>query len=165
MKNNILVMSAFIFSMVACSKDDSSSEEETGLNAIIGTWAATELQFDGDASDELEFGKQILDDLTENDCTILTFTFNEDLSLVFENSANYLSIGATNTGLTIPCPTELDITNSVYTYDGETITTFNDDQEVITVGAIVEGDILTVDAADLDIPNFNDGGTLIFERQ
>ena len=163
MKRNILALflaSGLIFS---CSKDDNKTETEQ--NAIVGEWQATELQInDQTASDDAKFGKQILDFLTAKDCFILTFNFKEDLTVTAENSANFLSINATATGLDVPCPTEFDTETSTYTYDGSVLTTIDDNGQTVKLDVTINGDIMTVDATDLDIDNFNDEGQLIFKK-
>lgn len=164
MIRNIVLICTISMLILSCSKDNDGVE--TGLNVIVGTWAVTELQIDDStASDDAKFGKQILDFLTDNSCVILTLTFNEDMTLAADNSANFLNISATATGLTIPCPTEKETTNSTYTYDGVTLTTVDGDGMTVNINVTVNGDVMTADAADLNIPNFNGGGNLIFMRQ
>ena len=166
MKRSILLLflaSGLIFS---CSKDKNSEETQTGQNAIVGEWQATELQIDdATASDDAKFGKQILDFLTERDCFILTFNFNADLTVTAENSADYLTINATPTGLDVPCPTEFDADMGTYSYDGAVLTTIDENGQTILVDVTINGDIMTVDAADLNIANFNDEGQLIFHKR
>jgi len=166
MKRNIILFFSISMLIFSCSNDNNNDVVETGANAIIGTWAATELQIDDStASDDAKFGKQILDFLTDNDCVILTFTFNEDLTFVADNSANFLNIDATVIGLTIPCPTQKETTNGTYTYDGITLITVDGDGNTVNIKVTINGDVMTADATDLDIPNFNGGGNLIFMRQ
>jgi hypothetical protein len=157
------MVSGFIFS---CSKDDDNNDTEAAQNAIVGEWQATELQIDdATAGDDAKFGKQILDFLTARDCFVLTFDFKADLTVTAENSADYLSINATSTGLDVPCPTESDVNSSTYTYDGSVLTTIDENGQTITVDVTINGDTMTVDAADLDIDNFNDQGKLIFKKK
>ena len=151
----------------SCSKDDDKSNE-TGANAIVGSWEATALNIDDQtASEDAKNGSDALDFLTAKDCYIITFNFNEDLTVVAENSVNYLSIGvnAGGTGLDIPCPTEKDTDNSTYTYDGSSLTILDSEGETITTKATVDGSTLTIDASGLDIPNFNASGELLFRKR
>lgn len=166
MKRYILLLLATSGLIFSCSKGDDNNETETKQNAIIGEWQATELQInDQTAGDDAKFGKQILDFLTAKDCFILTFNFKADLTVTAENSANYLSINATPNGLDVPCPTESDSDTSTYTYDGSVLTTIDENGQTIMLDVTVNGDIMTVDATDLDIDNFNDEGQLIFMRK
>ena len=164
MKRNVLALlmaSAFTFS---CSSD--KDEDVQDGNAIVGSWQATELRIDDTtASDNAKYGKQILDFLTAKGCYILTFTFNEDLTVVAENAVNNLEVNATASGLDIPCPTESDDDSATYTYDGKVLIFVDADGETINVSATVEGNTLIIDAAGLDISNFNDSGELIFEKK
>ena len=151
----------------SCSKDEDKSNE-TDSSAIVGSWQATELKIDDQtASDDAKNGRDALNFLTAIDCYVITFTFNQDLTVVAENSVNYLSIGvnSSGTGLEIPCPTEKDTDNSTYTFDGTTLAILDSDGTIVTTNATVDGNTLTIDATGLDIPNFNASGELIFEKK
>lgn len=168
MYKHILLSLAMAFALVSCSsdKEDSISEDEINSTAILGTWVATELIIDNEtASDDVKFGKQILDFLSNKDCYIITLQFNEDLSATASNSANYVEVNATADGLDIPCPTETDTNESTYIFDGKTVTTLDENGEELVIGVTIEGNVMTVDAADLDIPNFSEDGQLIFVKR
>ncbi|MGO4918417.1 hypothetical protein [Maribacter spongiicola] len=168
MYKHILLSLAMAFALVSCSsdKEDSTSEDEINSTAILGTWEATELIIDNEtASDDVKFGKQILDFLSNKDCYIITLQFNEDLSATASNSANYVEVNATADGLDIPCPTETDTNESTYVFDGKTVTTIDENGEELVIGVTIEGNVMTVDAADLDIPNFSEDGQLIFVKR
>jgi len=139
-------------------------ESQTDEQAIEGSWRASEFRAANPNSSNVNLGAEILANLTAEDCYILTFTFNEDLTLIAESAVNYLEINATATGLEVPCPTQSDTESSTYTYDGEVLTTIDQNGEVLTVSVTIEGDIMTADATDLDIPNFDGEGSLIFEK-
>lgn len=150
----------------SCSSDKEVDVDDASL--IVGTWDATELVIDNEtASDDAKNGRDILNFLTAKDCYILTFTFNEDLTITAANSANYveISVNSTGTGLEIPCPTQSDNESSTYTFDGKVLTVLDEDGETVMVDVTINGDTMTVDAADLDIPNFNDSGELVFKRR
>ena len=165
MRNSIFLflLSSFIFS---CSSDkDNGSEIETSAS-IVGTWDATELRIDeATASDNAIFGKEILDYLTDKDCYIITLQFNEDLTATATNSANYIEINATSSGLDIPCPTTFETESSTYTYENNVVSFVNVNDEVVEVDVTIDGDIMLVDAADLQIPEFNESGQLVFQRR
>lgn len=168
MYKRILLSAAMVLALVSCSsdKDESQNQAEVNSTAIVGTWDATELEIDNEtASDDVKFGKQILDFLTEKDCYIITLQFNEDLTASASNSANYIEVNATATGLDIPCPAESDESASTYTFDGETVTTIDENGEEVTIGVTIDGDVMTLDANDLDIPNFSEDGQLIFVKR
>lgn len=165
MKSNlafILIATVFLFS---CSTDDNKDDiEQTDENAIIGSWQAREFRANNPNSSNVNLGAEILANLTAEDCYILTFTFNQDLSLVSESAVNYLEINATATGLVVPCPTQSDTETSTYTFDGTTLTTIDSGGAVVEVRVSIDGDIMSADATDLDIPNFDGDGELIFEK-
>lgn len=157
----LLLVSGLIFS---CSSDNDGDPQ--GEAAIVGTWQATELKINNEtASDEAKFGRDILNHLTAKQCYILSLTFNADLSVVSESSANYLEINATSSGLDVPCPTQVDTESSTYTYDGKVLTYVDSDLNSTNINVTITGNTMSVDAAGLDIPNFNASGELIFERK
>lgn len=166
MKLNIVLLSVIAATLFSCSSDKDNTQADQ--NSIIGSWDATELQInDETATDDEKNGRDILNFLTAQDCYILTFTFNEDLSAIVENSVNYLEINvnAGGTGLDIPCPTEKDTDTSTYTFDGAVLTYVDDMGANVSVNATISGNTMTLDASELDIPNFNSGGQLIFQRR
>ncbi|MEO9481122.1 MAG: hypothetical protein ABJO28_10815 [Maribacter dokdonensis] len=168
MYKHILCIAGIVLTLISCSsdKDETQTEAEVQSTAIIGTWDATELKIDNEtASDDAKFGKQILDFLTADNCFIITLQFNEDLTASASNSANYIEVNATATGLDIPCPTDSDVNESTYTFDGETVTTIDENGDELAIGVSIEGNIMTVDASDLDIPNFSEDGQLIFVKR
>lgn len=166
MKRNLLLLFIAATMTFSCSSDKDEAKQDE--NNIEGTWDAHELMIDNaTASDDEKNGRDILNFLTAQDCFILTLTFNGDLTVVTENSVNYLQINVNpgGTGLDIPCPTQSDTDNSTYTYDGNVLTFVDSNAQTVTVDVTISGDTMTVDAADLDIPNFNDGGQLIFKKR
>jgi hypothetical protein len=50
-------------------------------------------------------------------------------------------------------------------YADGTLTYTDEDQQEISVDVTIDGDVMTLDAADLDIPNLNTGGQLLFKRK
>lgn len=153
----------FIFS---CSSD--KVEDVVDASSIIGTWEATDLMINNEtASDDAKNARDILNFLTAKDCYILSFTFNSDLTVTAENASNYveINVNSAGTGLEIPCPTESDTEASTYTFDGMVLTILDSNGETITIDVAIDGDTMAVDAADLDIPNFNDSGELVFIKR
>ena len=158
----VLMTASLLF---ACSSDD---EKGADANDILGTWDLTALQIDeNNATTDEEFGKEILDFLTDQQCYIITITFNEDLSVVTENSGNYLEINVNpgGTGLDIPCPTQSDTDTSTYTFDGQTLNYIDDSLETVTVTVQISGNTMTINAADFGVDNFDTGGQLVFTKR
>jgi len=157
---------ALIFVSCSSDKNDNETDVIVGSAAIIGTWDATELQIDNaTASDNSKFAKGVLDLLTEKECYIVTLQFNEDLTATASNSASYVELDVSGSNFNVPCPTESDVQSSNYTFDGTTVTTIDSDGKVLTIDVAISGDVMTVDATDLEIPNFSDDGQLIFVKR
>lgn len=151
----------------SCSTDQ-ENQNGTEENSIIGTWDVTELRIDeATASDGTKNGRDIIDFLTARNCYILSVTFNEDLSLVTENSGNYLEINVNSesTGIDVPCPTEKDRETATYVYTNSSLSVVDDSGEMKTVNVTIIGDTMTLNAADLGISNFDGGGELVFRRR
>lgn len=168
MIKNIYFLLGFTLILVSCSSDknEAATQEEVALNAIIGTWDATELSIDNaTANDNTKLAKGILDLLTDKNCYIVTLMFNEDLTAQATNSAGYVEINLTGSSLDVPCPTQSDMQNSTYTYDGKVVTTTDANGNTITIDVSIDGNTMTVDATDLEIPDFTDSGQLIFEKR
>ena len=160
----LYILAAFL--IFSCSSD--KVEDVVDANSIIGTWEATDLMINSEtASDDAKNARDILNFLTAKDCYILSFTFNSDLTVTAINSYNYveISVNSAGTGLEIPCPTESDMEASTYTFDGMVLTILDGNGETVNVDVTIDGDTMAVDAADLDIPNFNDSGELIFIKR
>lgn len=164
MKRNLLSLFIIAALTFSCSKDEDKNSDVDPEIAIVGSWRATEFRATDANSSNVNLGAEILANLTAEDCYILTFTFNQDLSLIIESAVDYLEINATATGLEVPCPTQTDSDTSAYTYDGTTLTTVDANGAIIMVKVAINGDSMSADAADLDIPNFDGAGELIFEK-
>ncbi|UWX55471.1 hypothetical protein NYZ99_02760 [Maribacter litopenaei] len=102
--------------------------------------------------------------LTDQNCIIITLQFNADLTATATNSTEYLEIDTTS-GFNIPCPTTFETESSTYTYENNIVSFVNVNDEVVEVDVTIDGDIMLVDAADLQIPEFNESGQLVFQRR
>lgn len=165
MKRNLFYVAMAMMALISCSSDGEDNGSPA-TNSIVGTWDVTELRIDNaTASDDAKFGKQILDFLTARNCTIISLEFNEDGSAVAENRGNYVEVNATSTGLDIPCPDQFDTETTTYTYNGTTVTFVDADGVTVEAGVSINGSEMSVNAADLEIPNFNESGQLIFIKR
>ncbi len=162
MKLKILLIALVVVTAYSCSSDKENDTENNDPNAIIGTWDAAQLETEDSSAN---FQKQILAHLTERDCYVLTFTFTEDSNVVAENAVNDLEINATENGLDIPCPQERSSETSTYTYDGQVLTIQDFNGQALNAVVTIEGDRMALDAEDLDIPNFDYAGKLIFRKR
>ena len=154
--------------MVATLTFSCSSDKDDGNNSIVGTWDLTGYEFDeSTATDDQEFAAAILEFLALIDCTILSYTFNEDGTVVSRDSGNYIEIDVEQggSGLDIPCPTEADVEEDTYTYEGGVLTYIDDMEGETSVNVEISGNTIRISAQDLGIDNFEDGGTLVFTRR
>jgi len=166
MKRYLTLFLAILLLGFGCSTD--KDEDGEASDNIVGTWDASALEIDNaTASDDAKNARDILSFLTARDCYIITLRFNEDLTVETEDSVNYLEINVNQdgTGLDIPCPTQSDMDSSTYSYENGMLTYIDSDQQTVTIEVDINGDTMRVDARDLDIPNFNDSGQLVFIRR
>ncbi len=165
MKRNLLTLFVVTALLFSCSSDKDDLSED---NAIVGSWELTALEIDDStASDDEKFAQDILSFLSEINCSLMTITFNADLSVITENSGNYLDINVNpvGTGLDVPCPTEKDTSVDSYMYEGGVLTYIDENKVETTVNAEISGNTMRVNATELDFADFNDGGVLIFTKR
>ena len=147
--------------LVSCSKDAIADDK-----GIIGVWELAEFQVDAEAAGTyLNLAEDALNKLRKEDCTIVTFEFKNDATLITENAINYLNISAGPTGLVVPCPIEKDTQTTTYTYENGVIKFKDKDGDDVSAKATVDGNKMTVDAEGLDLPNFNTKGELVFKKK
>jgi len=164
MKRNIFFLLLASALISACSSDNENPNDLDPTSAIVGSWRATEFKAADPNSSNVNLGAEILDKLTGEECYIIAFTFNQDLTVTGESGVNYLQINATATGLDVPCPTQRDTESSTYTYDGSVLTIMDSDGVSQSIKVTIEGNVMNADAGDLDIPNFDSDGELVFEK-
>jgi len=165
MKRNLLTLFIATTLLFSCSSDKDDSNQDNG---IVGSWELTALEIDDStASDDEKFAQDILSFLSEINCSLMTITFNSDLSVITENSGNYLDINVNpvGTGLDVPCPTEKDTSVDSYMYEGGVLTYIDENQVETTVNVEISGNTMRVNATELNFADFNDGGVLIFTKR
>ncbi len=165
MRNIVLILFLGTLFISSCSTDKTDDNPD---NSIIGSWDLTALTIDeATATDEEEFGQDILNMLSATDCYLITLTFNEDLTLVTEDASNYLEIGVNlgGTGLDVPCPSQRNMETTTYVYADGVLTFIDDTQETVSVNLSISGRTMTIAAQELDVQNFNGGGELIFTKR
>ena len=151
--------------LLSCSTDDKNNENDME-NAIEGSWDATELKIDSStASADALLAKQMLDYLSDNGCVVLSLTFNSDLTVVADNATDYVEVNTSAGGFVIPCPDQKDAETSTYTYEEGVLTIANLNGEPVSIEVVIQDDIMEVDAQALNIPEFDEKGTLVFTKR
>lgn len=164
MKRNFVILALTAALTFSCSSD----KDDEGNNSIIGTWDLTAYEIDEEtATDDQEFARDILEFLALIDCTILSYTFNEDGTLISRDSGDYLEIDVNQggTGLAVPCPEESDVEDGMYTYEDGMLTYMDEVEGNTTIEVEISGNTIRIGGSDLGIDNFEDGGTLVFSRR
>ena len=80
-----------LVSLAACSTDNEDNQEEISEQAqLVGTFDMTDVDFEEDPNDtSLNLADEIVDRLAEEDCFLVTFTFNADGTGSVSNSVNF----------------------------------------------------------------------------
>ncbi|MCL6267265.1 lipocalin family protein [Flagellimonas myxillae] len=159
----------------ADNEDDDAQDGEEGENDdedgvvsydnLIGEWLLSDLRFDETLNDDqLNFAKQILEYLTENECNLITMTFDDDGTSVSNSKMNHLSINVGVGGLEIPCPAESDEESTTWSLEDDQLTLTDEEMEERTITIVMEGDnTLIIDGAEVDENNY-DGAEAVFTR-
>ena len=157
-----------LFAATALLFSCSSDKDDENNDSIVGTWDLTAYEIDEmTATDDQEFAQEILQFLSAIDCTILSYTFNEDGTVISTDSGDYLEINVNpgGSGLDIPCPSESDVEDGTYTYENGLLTYIDEVEGNTEVEVEINGNTIRISASDLGIDNFEDGGTLVFTRR
>ncbi|WP_420402118.1 hypothetical protein [Flagellimonas sp.] len=145
---------------------DDNGENVVSYDNLVGEWLLSDLRFDETLNDDqLNFAKQILEYLTENECDLITLTFNDDGSSVSESKVDHLSINAGVGGLEIPCPVEVDEEAATWALEDDQLTLTDEAMEERTITIVMEDEnTLIIDGADVDENNY-DGAEAVFIKQ
>ncbi|MEM9077800.1 MAG: hypothetical protein AAGC43_12205 [Bacteroidota bacterium] len=162
----ILLFIAIVALSFSCSNDADDNDATSSENQLVGTWALTDLRVDSTLdNDDLDFAQQIVAFLQGIDCDLITFTFNNDGTVTSVDRANFISVNVGMNGLDIPCPTESNVENSVWSLEGNQLTFINENLEEETITIAFEGnDTLIIAGADIEPENFT-GADAVFTRQ
>ncbi|WP_343487456.1 lipocalin family protein [Allomuricauda sp. d1] len=165
MKNNWILAAVFSAILFSCSSDsDDNDGEMLDSNTLVGTWEMTEVRFADSNNTSLNLVLEIANNLIEEDCDILTLTFNSDGTAVSESKLNNFDVGAVGTGLSVPCPESTDSETTTWDLEGNQLTFIDSDMMEETITVDLNGDTLIVDGVDFDENNL-EGTEIIFTRQ
>jgi hypothetical protein len=163
MKKGIIAIITILF-LASCSTD-SENDQMLETSALVGTWNMTDVRFEEDPMDtSLNLADEIIDQLVEENCFLVTFAFNADGTATGENKVNYIEINASPTGLDVPCPEQSDIETTLWTLVGDQLTFINEDQEEETITIQLEGNTLILAGDDINAENYT-GAEAVFTRQ
>ncbi|GMN11632.1 hypothetical protein MTsPCn9_24900 [Croceitalea sp. MTPC9] len=163
MKKGITAIIALLF-LASCSTDN----ENDGMleaSALVGTWNMTDVRFEEDPNDtSLNLADEIVDQLVEESCFLVSFTFNADGTATADNKVNYIEVNAGPTGLDVPCPNQSDVETTTWSLVGNQLTFINEDLEEETITVQLEGNTLILAGDDINAENYT-GTEVVFTRQ
>ena len=158
------VLSLFVV-LVACSTDGDDNDNMNDSSALVGTWNMTDVRFDDDPNNTtLNLADEIVDQLVEENCFLVSFTFNADGTATADNKVNYLEVNAGPNGLDVPCPTQSDIESTLWSLAGNQLTFINDNQEEETITIQLDGNTMIIAGEDIDANNYT-GAEAVFTKR
>ena len=165
MKNYWTIFLATL-TLVACSTDaDDDVDSTNGDNALVGTWNLTDVRFDEDPNDTtLNFADELVDQLVEDNCFLVTFTFNGDSTVTSTDKLNFVEVNAGPNGLEVPCPSQSDDLSGTWSLSGNQLTIDDGAGDIRTLTIELNGNILILNGADIDENNY-DGAEAVFTKQ
>ena len=113
----------FLTALIYSCSTDGNDEEMTNDSALVGTWNLTDVRFDQDPNDtSLNLADEIVDELFNEDCVLVSFTFSADGTVSSTDKLNFIEVNASPTGLDIPCPTDSLDESCTWSFDGNQLT-------------------------------------------
>ncbi|MGB5819668.1 MAG: lipocalin family protein [Saonia sp.] len=168
MKRNFLLLFLVATLTLSCSSDDNGDGETPAGDSLVGTWDFTEFRIDATTADaDLLFAKGIADALLAEGCDILTFTFNADETVIAE-VRNFddveVDLSGGGIGLSVECPTMVDMETSTWSLEGNQLTFVNEDMMNETITIQLDGDTLIIPAEILESENISEGEAVFTRR-
>ena len=166
MKPNLILIAFSAFTFLACSTDgDSEAEDMMQVNALVGTWNMTDVDFNEDVNDtSLNLADEIVDELIQENCVLVSFTFQADGTVSSVDRLDFLEINAGPTGLDVPCPNESLNDTGTWSLEGNQLTVDNGEGDMETITIELDGNTLIIAGEDIDEDNYA-GAEAIFTRQ
>jgi len=167
MKKNWTLIAIITILLMACSTDseDNAGGEMLATSELVGTWNLTDVRFMEDPNDtSLNLADEIVDRLVEENCVLVSFTFNQDGSVSSSDRLNFIEINAGPNGLDVPCPTESDDLTGTWSLDGNQLTVDDGSGTAETLTVELDGNTLIIPGDDIDPENYA-GAEAVFTRQ
>lgn len=148
----------------SCSTDGDDNEiNEDSISNLVGVWNLTTVNFTGQDASELNLAAEIVDNLADEGCYLVSLDFNEDSSVIGTYKTDFIEINAGPTGLDVPCPTESLTETSVWSLDGNQLTFINEDLEEETIEISLDGNTLILAGEAIDADNYS-GAEAVFMK-
>ncbi len=165
MKSKLIVLIAVFALTLSCSSDseDDGLQMVDGESNLVGTWNLTSVDFTGQSDTELNLAAEIIDNLAEEQCYLVTFVFNADGTASAEDKTNYIEVNAGPNGLDVPCPTQSDTESTTWSLEGNQLTFINADMEEETIEVAIEGNTMVIAGEVIDADNYS-GAQAIFTK-
>lgn len=167
MKKNWTLIAIVAILLAACSTDGDGNDagEMIMTSALVGTWNLTDVRFMEDPNDtSLNLADEIVDQLVEENCILVSFTFNENGSVFSSDRLNFIEINAGPNGLDVPCPTQSDDLTGTWSLEGNQLTVDDGSGTVETLTVELDGNTLIIPGEEIDPENYGDAEA-VFTRQ
>ncbi len=165
MKKNWILLAIATMTLFACSTDNEGNNDELETSALVGTWNMTDVRFSEDPNDStLILADELVDQLVQENCVLVSFTFNADGTVSSTDKLNFIEFNAGPMGLEVSCPTESESETGTWTLEGDQLTVDDGSgtTETLTIG--LEGNTLIIAGEDIDANNYA-GAEVVFTRE
>tara|TARA_R110002020_G_scaffold63170_6_gene168936 strand:+ start:5818 stop:6303 length:486 start_codon:yes stop_codon:yes gene_type:complete len=161
MKSKINLLAVFTFLILSCSSD---KEDGPRTSSIVGSWEFSSLELDEGTTDtDLLLAEAYFIILKGQDCELVTFTFNDDNTLIAESSLGNVSTDFSLEG-GIPCPTDTEIETAIWSLEGDQLTIVDAEGLSETFTITLVNDELTVPSESLSGGTYT-GASAVFTRK
>ncbi len=159
----VIIMIGAMLCFTACSTDNENNDE-LEASTLVGTWNMTDVRFPEDPSDtSLNLADEIVDQLVQENCFLVSFTFNADGSVTSEDKINFIEVNVGAMGLDVPCPDNSTVETAQWVLEGNQLTlTGADQEETITIN--LDSNTLIIAGEEINAQNYA-GAEAVFTRQ
>lgn len=167
MKSRLILALAVSVLIFSCSTDgdDDDANTELGANALVGTWNMTDIRFEEDPEDtSLNLADEIFDRLSQEDCVLVSFTFNADGTMSGSSKLDFIEINASPAGLDVSCPEQSETETGTWVLEGNQLTVDNGSGDMETTTIELEGNTMIIAGDEIDENNYA-GAEAVFTRQ
>ncbi len=162
MKKVIIMLGAVLY-FTACSTDN-ENDGELEASTLVGTWNMTDVRFPDDPNDtSLNLADEIVDQLVQENCFLVSFTFNADGSVSSEDKVNFIEVNSGPMSLDVPCPDNSTVETAEWILEGNQLTLTGANQEE-TITIELDGNTLIIAGEEINAQNYA-GAEAVFTKQ
>ncbi|NND14705.1 MAG: hypothetical protein HKN89_00095 [Eudoraea sp.] len=123
-----------------------------------------DVRFEEDPNDTTtNLADEIVNNLTDQDCSLVSFLFIDDGAMVVTDKISYLEINAAPSGLDVSCPTQRDNRAFFWELDGDRLTMIDENDILKTITIELENDTFITAGENINASNYT-GAEAVFTK-